>query len=131
MNARSYWKQAQGDIPEDKTSSLSTRDVIKDKMTDDFILFRVCKCKERPEWCNAKFINICVKAGERSNLSLFVSVPTKTNIDVFLYHYTGIFFPYWPHKHKMKTAFIAYRYCIYTACIACIHLCVSEAVIST
>ena len=38
MNARSYWKQAQGEIPDDKASSLSARDVIKHSNCDDLIL---------------------------------------------------------------------------------------------
>ena len=39
MTTRSYWKQAQGEIPDDKTLSLSTRDVIKTRMADDLILY--------------------------------------------------------------------------------------------
>ena len=38
MNARSYCKQAHGEIPDDKTSSISTREVIKQSMSDDLIL---------------------------------------------------------------------------------------------
>ena len=38
MNGRSYWKKSQGEIPDDKTSSLSTRDVTKHRVFDDLIL---------------------------------------------------------------------------------------------
>ena len=38
MNARSNCKQAQGEIHDDKTSSLSTPDVIKHSMPNDLIL---------------------------------------------------------------------------------------------
>ena len=47
MNGRTYWKQAQGEIPDGKTSSLSTRDVIK-----------LSKREERQDGCNAKYSNI-------------------------------------------------------------------------
>ena len=36
MNAHSYWNQAQGEIPDGKTSSLSTWDVSKHCITDKF-----------------------------------------------------------------------------------------------
>ena len=39
MNAHIYWKQAQGEIHDNKTSSLSTGDVIKHSISDDLILF--------------------------------------------------------------------------------------------
>ena len=39
MNAHSYWKQTQGEIPDDKTSSLQIWDVIKQSMSDYLILF--------------------------------------------------------------------------------------------
>ena len=38
MNTRSYCQQAQGDIPDDKTSSPSTADAIKHSMSDDLTL---------------------------------------------------------------------------------------------
>ena len=34
MNARSYWKLAKVEIPDDKTSSLSTQDAIKQCMSN-------------------------------------------------------------------------------------------------
>ena len=49
MNARSYLKQVQSEIPEDKTSSLSTRYI---SMSD----YIVNNSEERQDGCNAKFI---------------------------------------------------------------------------
>ena len=37
IKANSYWKQAQGEIPDEKTSSLSTRDVNKHSLSHDLI----------------------------------------------------------------------------------------------
>ena len=38
MNARSYWKQAQAEIPDDEPSSLSTRDVLKHSTSNDLMI---------------------------------------------------------------------------------------------
>ena len=45
MIARSYLKQAQREIPDDKTSHISTRDVIEHSMYDD----KHCVVKKREE----------------------------------------------------------------------------------
>ena len=78
MNARSYWKQDQSEIPEDKTPSLSTRDATKHSMSDDLILY--CKQDEEgqdgyamPNFLFLYYNNLCKEAISL----LIISVPTK------------------------------------------------------
>ena len=58
MNARSYWKQAQGEIHDDKTSYLSTRDIIKHSKS--VLSINVKKDKMdviSKSWCSWNFID--------------------------------------------------------------------------
>ena len=37
MNASTYWKKAQDEIPNERTSSIKTQDIIKHSLSDDLI----------------------------------------------------------------------------------------------